>query len=230
MATRFYLQSTGSPALTPSTWSAGWTNTAQAAGPFPCSPTKASTAFAEETIAPVSGTPGFSASLRWVSAALAAQTISGTVKGVIRGYHDSNALNDMLAIAIKVVQSGGSDRGVLLAVTASDSTSTPPEFTTSAATRRFQDTSEATDLTLSDVAAQDGDHLVIEVGVRTTGGNSTRQNLLRYGDAAASDFAHTDALTTDLNPWVEFTDDITFYSPPSFNPAWARGSNVLIGI
>ena len=56
-----------------------------------------------------------------------------------------------------------------------------------------------------------GDYLVLEVGV---GGDPAvgfnHESGMRFGDAAASDLPEDNTDTTDLNPWVQLTDTLTF--------------------
>ena len=109
---------------------------------------------------------------------------------------------------MRQVGSAGAHVADLLSVAASDNTAAgPPELLTTAATRRFQDAAEATSLALTSRTFAAGDYLVIEVGFRKASTSTSTTVTLRFGDSAATDFAHTDALTTDLNPWVEFERD-----------------------
>jgi hypothetical protein len=155
---------------------------------------------------------------RWVSAALAAQTISGTLKGVVSCQETNGNYNGVVAVAAKVIKPDGTDRGVLLAVTASDAAGTPPEMRVVASgyqSRRFQDTAEATDLTLTSVDVTAGDYLVIEVGTQEAATVGSLEGFIKFGDNAAADLDHSDTDTGEDNPWIEFTDDITFYTAPT---------------
>lgn len=59
-----------------------------------------------------------------------------------------------------------------------------------------------------------GDYVVLQLGM---GGDpdvgSDHDSSLRFGDAAASDLPEDDTDTTDLNPWVQLTDTLTFIIP-----------------
>jgi hypothetical protein len=152
---------------------------------------------------------------QYVVGPLAAQTISGTLTGIIRGLESNAAHNGTVAICVRQVSSTGTHIADLLAVAASDNTAAaPPEFGTTAATRRLQDVAEATTLTLTSRTFSDQDYLVIEIGFRKASTSTSTTVTLRFGDSAATDFAHTDGLTTDLNPWVEFSGTIAPYVPP----------------
>ena len=218
MATRFYLPSSGTPPATPAAFSAGWIKTLDAVGPFPAVITPGGTAMTTAVINADTGAPeDFVCAGRWVSSALDAQTIDGSITGVMRCAElVTDLLDATIAIAIKVIQPGGADRGILLATTASDAPlvgagTAPPEMAlTTQETRRFQDAAESDIITLGSVAAQAGDFLVIEIGMRELLNSTTVDGAFRYGDNGGADFAHTDGLLTDLNPWVEFSGDIAF--------------------
>jgi len=153
--------------------------------------------------------------LRYVIGPLAAQSISGTVRMVMKAMESTAAANANLAMAIKIIQPSGADRATLLAVTSSDAASSPYEIATSLNTKFVYTSAEVEPLTLTTQSASAGDYLVIEIGFRSATGTS-RNISLRYGDNGGSDFAYTDSLTTDLNPWVEFSANLTWYEPNKY--------------
>lgn len=116
------------------------------------------------------------------------------------------------AVAIKVIKADGTDRGVLLAVSASDDTAaTPPEWSSTTLTnRRFQDSSENASITLSSLAVSDGDYLVVELGARQASTSTATNWGARIGDGAASDLAEDDTTTAANNPWIEFSGNLLF--------------------
>jgi len=212
VATRIYLPDGTTPAISPAVGT-GWTATATTGFDREIgSTTKANTTLANHASAsPSAANPATTVMRQYIVGPMAAQTISGTVTGVIRGLESNANLNSTVAINIRQVSSAGTHINDLLAVSASDNTAAaPPEFTTSALTRRFQDAAEATTLTLTSRTFSAGDYLVIEIGFRKAGTSTSFTTTLRFGDSAASDFAHSDGLTTDLNPWVEFSANLTF--------------------
>lgn len=95
--------------------------------------------------------------------------------------------------------------------------------------RQFTANSAATDYT-----TRKGDRLLLEVGV---GGDPDagfdHACFLRLGDAAASDLPEDDTDTTDVNPWFQLTDSLTFttytttgdyhVSAEANNGAWNSG-------
>lgn len=219
MVTRFYFENADiTPQVTPSSWSAGWNSTGVATRSFYPNRKRAG------GLANLTGTgPGVSGNTisfcRWVFGPLAKQTIAGTVKGQQRCLETNTTDNYRLAVAIKVVKYDGTDRGILLAVTQSgDTTNTPPEFATGTGTnRRFRDGSENTSIALSAVDCSDGDYLVVELGLKAQS-TSVASATFRTGSAAASDLSEDDTSTADNNPWIEFSETIT-YTPYFWNSA-----------
>ncbi len=214
MATRFYLPNSGAAGVTPSSWSAGWNDTSQESpGTYPLATTPTDTALA--TTADIETQSGAGANYiavgRWVSEPLAAQTISGTIRGVIRGEQTDINGNACPAIAAKVVQSDGSDRAVLLAVAAD--TSDEFSYDDSFETRVFNDASENTLIPLASQAVQAGDRIVVEIGVCESFDGTWKDSWLRFGDPASStDQTFADGETNDYRPWVEFSGDLEFAS------------------
>lgn len=211
MATRVRPASLITAPVTPSAWSGGWNKTS-GASTFGIALGKFSNAGGQSYQNTASGTSGhFTACGRFVSPPLKAQTISGTVKGQFLCSETASGDNYTLAVAIKVVQPDGSDRGVLLAVSASDDTSaTPPEMVVSTATnRKVLDSGESASLSLSSVAASAGDYLVFEVGARQ--GSTSSNNILVNGRGDQStDLPEDDTTTSVFNSWLEFSSDIQF--------------------
>ena len=162
MATKIYLPSSGSAAVTPSTWIfTNQINPLTFAGVI----TPISSAMTTKLEATGTTSPITRAMLRYVIGPLAAQSISGTVRMVMSAMESNAGANATLAMAAKIIQSGGADRATLLAVTASDSTASPYEFVTSLYSRRAWTVSETEPLSLTTQSATAGDYLVIEIGV-----------------------------------------------------------------
>jgi len=211
MATRIYLPSSGNPPVTPSTW-----NFPNQINPltFAGVTTRIGSALTTKTEATGTVSPTFRAMLRYVIGPLAAQSISGTVNLVMRAYESNTGANATMAIAVKIIKPDGSDRAVLLGYIASDSATSPYEFTTTLSSRRAYDASETRPIPLTSQSAQAGDYLVIEIGFRSA--TTTNRNIqLRYGDAASSDLADGEGETNDFNPWCEFSQNIAWYEQKS---------------
>jgi hypothetical protein len=210
MATRVYLPSSGAAPVTPSTW-----NFANQINPltFAGSLTKTSSTMTTKTEATGTTSPTARAMLRYVIGPLEAQTIAGTVSGQIRGVESNAGANASPALAVKIIQPGGADRATLLAQTAGDSAAVGVEFVSGATltNARFLSSTEVNP-TLTSQSAQRGDYLVIEIGFRSA--TTTSRNIsLRYGDTGGTDLtAGNTAETTDLVPWIEFSQTLRFYT------------------
>lgn len=195
--------------VSPSSWSAGWNKTSGAstavlgAGPY----------FTTNTVLgnnSASGTSGhFTAGIRLVSGPLKAQTIAGTIKGQFRCSQVTSTDNFTLAVGIKVIQSDGTDRGILLAVTASDdTTSSPPELATTTPTnRRLLDAAESASISLSSLAVSDNDRIVVEVGIRQASTSTATFTLVGTVSTTGAALAENDTSTSG-EPWIEFSQTI----------------------
>jgi hypothetical protein len=208
VATRIYLPSTGAAPFTPAIADGGWERDSAAFVAHSVVTTKANTALT--TLSAVFGATSTSQTRYYcgVSDTLdAAQTISGTVSMVIGKCGETTTSGDAhLAFAIRVVDGSGVHRASLASVMA---TSTEFPLIASAATRIHSA------VAISSFAAAAGDRIVIEIGIHgVTPANEVMQ--MRIGDpTGTSDFALTAALTTDLVPWVEFSQNLTFGAPPA---------------
>lgn len=206
MATRVYTESSGSVGVTPSTWNfANQVNPVTVPGTLTQNTGAAMTSKTEAT----GLTSGAARAMgRTILGPLAAQTISGTVKGQMRGQESSIVADATPAMAVKLVQPSGADRAVLLAQTASDSATAGNEFVTTLTNARFKNAAEVAAIPLTTQSAEAGDYLVIEWGFRTGGG--TNNNItLSYGNNSATDLTDADTTVTAANnPWWEFSADL----------------------
>lgn len=230
MTTRLYFERGLTPDLSPSSWSAGWNKTSGGVTSCLTRAKRASTLNAD-TVAGNGSSGHFVATGRYVSGPLKAQTISGNISGRIAGLETNDTDDYTLAVAIKVIKADGTDRGALLAATASDDTSAqPPEFITALTkNRKIRDVSENTSVALSSLAVSDGDRLVVELGYRQ-GSTSTANGTIVTGTSAGTD--HGDDETAGgatADPWIEFDTDITMRDMPTYlgsssNPADSSGA------
>lgn len=203
MATRFYLPSSGAAAISPNP-DAAWEDTSILAR-YKCATTKSSSAMTTVSFTDANNTNRDILFRQYVSDPINAQTLQAqTIKYQIRGSQNDIDNNMFSTIGIRVLNNTGSSvTGTVLAVTRDNS-----ELVLTALTnRQFTATS-------TQVVANQGDRIVIEIGTGGDPANSGSQGHdsdLRIGDAAASDLAENDIAITDDNPWVEFvTDTITF--------------------
>ncbi|QDY06162.1 hypothetical protein FJK98_02450 [Micromonospora sp. HM134] len=167
---------------------------------------------------------------QFVSAPLAAQTISGTFSAVVRAGESASAADASLQVVIRAVSAdGGAERGVLYPGHTAALTATADvigqELGTTAATRIVP-----AGTALSPLAVQAGDRLVVELGVRFHGTNTGVNAFMQLGDAAATaDHTLTSGATTSLCPWVELTADLVF-GPVPVDLAPAAGSGTAVAV
>ena len=229
--TRFYFPLTTASAISP-TADAGWQNTANRVYRVLVT-TKLAEGQGDHTFTETATDPELTVLRQYIKCGLEAQTIDGSLKGQILARESDAALNSRLAIGIRVLSGDGvSVRGTVLAITRTDANATPPEFAVgvNGVNRQFQDLSESTPITLSAVVAQAGDCLEVAVGVWDSGNGTTATMTLRFGDnAGANDLAEDQTSsqgTTDYNPWVEFSDTITFQAAGASRPCIIGGGMI----
>jgi len=204
MATRFYFtaEGSGTPNISPA-FDAGWEQTAQA--------TRLKLIY-KQTIAvrstladnatrtvPITTTQDILGN-QFVSDPLPAQRFitSTTVSAVIRVLASATTENATLAFVVKIVsQDGTVTRGTIFSTFTTGAT-----FAATAATRILSASA------LTALTSNSGDRLVVEVGAHVAAPTTAGTYTMRTGNSAASDFALTSALTTDLNPWIEFSSDL----------------------
>lgn len=210
MATRFYLPSSGAAEVNPN-YSAGWEDTSFADRIKMTRKTiNNPTALTTRNITATTS-PGITDTLtrQYVSSPIKAQVIEGTVALILGCIEDSIGNDAFLAVVIKVVSKDGtSERGTLFSNFANDI-----EFESSIQTRIINNQ------VLSRVVAQEGDRIVVEIGFNADV-SSGDINSQRFGNSATSDFALTSGLTTDLNPWIQFSANIDpLFEPKKLRPA-----------
>lgn len=201
MATRFYLPLSGTPGSSP-TRDLNWAGDAAAFQSRPLVTVPSDSALA--TLSVANGPLATNRYWQGVSAPLEAQTISGNLSAVIKGQEAAVGNNGSpLLIARVTIGDTSSERGDLgnYAFT---------ELPTAAATRIINTTVQ----NITVVSA--GDRIVLEWGVDDSVGDALGALDLRLGDpVAGADFALTAGLTTDLRPWVEFSQTLLFAAAPT---------------
>lgn len=203
MATRMYMPSSGSGAITVTPRS-DWERSIAAATTRAAPTTKSNTALTN--VAALFGATTTDQT-RWMSFVTdtldTAQTITGTFSMVVAGLEAAISEDAHLAYMLRVMQDATTERGLL-----ASSMATGTEFTTAQQTRIFSA------VAVSSVAAQAGDRLCLEVGIHGVTPANAANITLRFGDPTATgDFALTSGLTTDLVPWWELSQNITFGTP-----------------
>lgn len=206
MATRFYLPSTGTSPIASLGYAAEWEASSTAVR-RPTFRTKQSTAMTAVGQADATATSNRDAVVgQFISEPLAAQTISGTVKGQIRAQENASTANLRSQCIIRVVQSDNTTiRGTLYAGDLSTLTGNPTNEWATTGTNRPMPFGGS--VSLSSLAIQAGDRLVIELGYRKHAAASTTGTLY-FGDNAATDLAEDTTTTTANNPWIEFSQTL----------------------
>lgn len=204
MATRFYLPASGTSPLTSLAFDSQWEQTGQAVrSPLTLKPTQtATTTLANSTAVtvPITTTQQILVAQFVSTEVFNPIRIDTSVLGytVIRGLEAATTNNAHLAMRIRAVSptSGAELGGVFLSSMASLT-----EFAATAATRLIGNSTStiaATAVTISEPW-----RLVAEIGIHAQAPTAAGTATLRFGSSAATDFAFTSALTTDLNPWFE---------------------------
>lgn len=200
MATRFYFSTTAST-VSPA-FDAGWEQTGQAVRrqllrKTQLSSTAALTNSTAVTV-PITTTQDILCA-QFASAPLPPMRVmAGTVSAIVRALESAATANVTLAVVVKAHPAdGGASLGTLYSTFTIDT-----EFGTTAATR-IVNAGTVTALTIGTPW-----RLVVEVGGHAAAPTAATTYTMRFGTAGASDFALTSGLTTDLNPWVEFSQDL----------------------
>lgn len=187
---------------------------------YKCSPSKANTAFALlDSFKYTADQPFDVPIVQYVSDPLGAQTISGTVKGQFRVYQDASA-QFCRAIVIRVVSGDGlTVRGTLLSHFPATLTS---EWNTFLENRSIP----PADAALTEVEAQEGDRLVIEIGFRSfsTDGGQIYYGYLGVGDpSVGTDLPENETETGSKRGWLEFSQSLIW----SLEPSEFAGAGIL---
>lgn len=143
---------------------------------------------------------------QYISPPLAAQTISGTVKGQLLVREHALADNvDQIHVAIKVISNDGTSvRGTLLSKGSFASTA---EFLESG----YRNKKIADGDSLTSVAALAGDRLLIELGYSASTNHSSPEGSAKWGESG-TDLPEDETQTTDGVPWLEFSGPVVFRS------------------
>ncbi len=209
MATRFYFQNTGAPSISPNP-DGGWEQTGgilRRRMPLKCTLSAPTTLGDSGAITiPITTTQQI----------LCYQFISDDIflpvrldasvrfSVVIRCFENANSNNAHLAYVLRAMRPDG---GLSLGTLASSmTTATEMALSGSAATRIFGNGTTTVALTATTIS--EPWRLVLELGAHAQAPTAAGSFQLRSGCSAASDFALTSGLTTNLNPWCELSYDL----------------------
>lgn len=123
---------------------------------------------------------------------------------IIRGLESATTANVFLAFVLRAMTPDG---GTSLGTLGSSMVQAGTEFVATAATRIFGD--GITTVALTPTTVSQPWRLVIDIGGHAQAPTAAGTYTYRAGSSAASDFALTSALTTDLNPWMELSLNLT---------------------
>lgn len=124
---------------------------------------------------------------------------SVTFSMVLRGLESATTANVVLAYVLRAFTADGSTS---LGTLASSMVNSGTEFVATAATRIFSA------IALTNTVIGQPWRLVIDIGGHAQAPTAAGTYTYRFGNSAASDFALTSALTTDLNPWIELSTNL----------------------
>lgn len=192
MSTRIYLPSSGLAPISPAFGAWATTTSADRVAAV-------LTRVFSPMISKVSGTPAINTTAldrQYVFGPIAAQTINGNIKGQVRCLRTAIGTAPVTAMSIRVVKPDGTDRGILLAITAG----------ITAINTSLRNINFLTSTALSSVIAVSGDYLVIEYGVSC--GATARSITCSFGDDSSTDLPEDNTTTTANNPWIEFSQTI----------------------
>ena len=211
--TRFYFDSAGIPTVTPAAAGAEWEHFSQSAVRRLNNP-KGSSALATSTTTYDSAdhiVDQDALHRQFVSRPLAAQTINAQPIKAQALAAEGNAGNNLfVAVKVYLIDQAGLavGGGTLLSITRD----TVNEVVVTTLTNR------AFTATTSSVSASAGDRLCVEIGLGglpvAAGGVQDHDGSLRFGESAGSDLTEDDSSTSDLNPWLEFRDNLTLLDEP----------------
>lgn len=179
------------------TWSTTAGALAVSANPtgFKLSSTIASTTLAVNTT--VASTTLFG---QFISPALKAQTISGTVTGFARAsIANATGATCSTAVKITVINRAGSVQATLLSMTNGSGT-----LTTTLTSYTLCNAAA-----LSSYSCADGDRICIEVGIIRTASTTARNGTISFGSSSATNISSAGS-TTANNPVVTFSGNLTF--------------------
>ena len=203
MASRQYLESTGTPSISPP-YAAAWEVTADA---IQRSMGEAKAGSPMTTVfANGAGAANNDVLLvQWVSGLLAAGvtfTVGAAITAQIRCKETNGTDNYVLVVGVRVVSEDGTTLRQNLRNPAAQST----EFATSLTNRTFSTTIAAGYVSVA------GDRIVVEVGFRATSGGSVANGGVSVGSDSGTDLPADETTTTANDPWIEFADTISYLS------------------
>jgi hypothetical protein len=212
MATKIYLESSGTPGSAPD-YDAGWTNTTFAVRRN-ADYNKDKTTLTTSRVYDSDTAVQYLLIGQWITPALTTgQTVTGgqAIAIVARAFEYNASSNLFLCWSVKIVSADGSSVRKVLTAIKNDATEL---VSTGTLTSRTDSTSSVA----GNYTTQAGDRLVIEIGVEgDPTGSYIHDGSVNFGSSSASDLAMSDGVTTANNPNLTLTDTLTFLDYRSIN-------------
>lgn len=212
MSTRFFIHANLNAPISP-VFSSVWDETS-AANPRTMNTNNIDTTFSNLSAAEVTAS---STNARDICARqcisdpiIGSRPISGTLKGQILMSESSTNANMLPQVVLRVISGDGTIvRGTLYA---GDTRTTNVDELPTTLTNQQIPGAGISPVTLTQVDALDGDRIVAEIGARLNNTTSTTYTVtFRIGHSTtAADLSEGGSETTDLNPWIELSEDINF--------------------
>lgn len=202
MATVMRFEATGTPYGQQGVFS-NWTSTGSAIiRPGHHTGFKQSTTIASTSISVANGSATDTTCFgQFISPALKAQTLTGTVTGYARmNVNNVTGCTAQSRVKITVINRAGTVVATLLAITSGAS-----NLTTTLTSYQI-----VNGASLTNYACADGDRICIEIGIGRSAGTTSRTGVVSFGTSSATDIT-TAGSTTANNPQITFSMDIAFY-------------------
>jgi len=143
---------------------------------------------------------------QFVSPALNAQTISGTVTGYARlSVANVTGCTAQSRVKITVINNAGTVLATLLAITSGAS-----NLTTTLTSYQILNAAS-----LSSYACARGDRICIEIGIGRSAGTTARNGTISFGTGSGTDITAAGS-TTANNPVITFSGNLSFYNGTTF--------------
>ena len=210
MATRFYLPSSGAAGATPSV--SGWDATT-GYDRIKCVTSKSNSSHANKATAANTGQNLNFLARQYVSDPIGAQTITGTVKGIVLAFQSASTAGHANQLRIRVCSNDGSSfTGTLIDFNNGAQSAT--HQTTTGANRKLPRDWSGAGQSVTQVVANANDRIVIEIGARGfVNGESGETSTFDFGDLTSdTDCAENETDTAANAPWIEFSQNL--FGPP----------------
>lgn len=211
MATRFYIESAGTPDFDTLAFSAYWDSVTGTHFHYPSSTTKTGSANAARAVA---WSTGKVAGIQLISEQRGAYnfTTSDTIKFQLRCNSDSGT-GVYMAASIRVVSSdGGTVRGILYEGAG------PTVIPSASNSNRSLGSAGAAVAIQNNVSMSNGDRIIVEIGHSAS---SATGSVFFAGSDSANDLPEDETSTDAYNGWYEFSATV---------PAYSVSSNIVLNV